>query len=71
MVGTEASLECLCACSGSPGGLLIEFWGLVAVVLIDLVIMQGFVQLRDTQVKYCRIDRVGRMAGGSGAAQRA
>lgn len=57
---------------GVPGeGLLIESRGLVAVVLIDLVICGTLsVQLRDTQVKYCRIDCVGRMAGGSCAAQR-
>lgn len=55
-----------------PGeGLLIEFGGLAAVVLIDLVICGALsVQLGDTQVKYCRIDRVRRMAGGSLAAQR-
>lgn len=57
---------------GVPGGgLLIESRGLVAVVLIDLVICRALsIQLRDTQVKYCRIDRVGRMAGGSRAARR-
>lgn len=48
-----------------------ESWGPVAVVLIDLAICQALsVQLGDAQVKYCRIDRVGRMAGGSHAAQR-
>ena len=55
----------MCKAHRVPGeGLLIEFRGLVAVVLIDPVICGALsVQLRDTQVKYCRIDRVGRMAG--------
>lgn len=68
----RADLKRGCAISGGPrGGLLIESQGLVAVVLIDPVIRGALsVQLRDAQVKYCRIDRVGRMAGGSRAAQR-
>lgn len=62
----------ICKARGVPGeGLLIESRGPVAVVLIDLVICGALsVQLRDMQVKYCRIDRVGKMAGGSSAAQR-
>lgn len=41
--------------TGDPGELLIKSQGLVAVVLIDRVICGALsVQLRDTQVKYCR-----------------
>lgn len=61
-----------CNPGGGPrGGLLMESWGLVAVVLIDLAICRALsVQLGDAQVKYCRINHVGRTARGSRAAQR-
>ena len=61
-----------CNPSGGPrGGRLMESWGPVAVVLIDQAICRALsVQLGDAQVKYWRINHVGRMAGGSRAAQR-